>query len=771
MDSEGGRNAVMLRLYRATSSPDVTTRWKAYEVFNYVSTANYIHLNNYVPLLVQRTVETLPKEEESVIIQLLAVWTSIAAMEDALEESGTPHHNLVATHGVQLVPLFLEVLSTPTDPDLVEMETPPPKNPHMAALLTLWAFSKVLHEDTAMPLFATFIGKYLPTTCKAWYRRKAAIAAIAIVAIFDSAQTLVMSSLGLIIEAGITSLSGYSSNTQLESPSNSSNSAKPIFSENDAVRCLSLSESASFAIQRISEYSTPDLEDQWGAIVQWMAKLDVTKKGEYIILGNLLDALIAYVTYPYEDSEVLESLEPHIPQLLSLFQTWTSKKEILHPLLQCRLLVESFESITDLCKDETQLLDRETMECICLNMLELLETVPVQNAKIAGTIFGVFNSTVFSVVSAPTAARAIRSCFSRIEQSDNMEEVQAAFILLHCAVSELKQNFVPFVEQTCKIITGIVERKGVFSEADELAIIPVSDMLPEDTESSDDEEEFAEPLNGANEALSLEKKSKQNGSDLESSKPVESANSSAHLIASLTASDMFSSIDTTGGHLRTQRQEDISKSLAVSAKNIAVEDAMRLLEQVMNWLPQEATKPFVNELQVCLLQLALRVPPSFTSVLSTLALSLASTIRVHGDTADIYLSPLFKLTEKVTKTGLASSEAANAVIFSPLLSCFSSAILSADPSNSNHISIVSDALESILSLIKASMKDDVLEDDPDLPATCAALIGDYAKIAKPSDPSIQNRLFSTFEMILQKWDNPNQAVISYVSENLQGLKK
>lgn len=754
----------MLRLYHATASPDIPTRWKAYEVFNYASTANYMYLSNYVPLLVQRTLQALPTEEDSVAIQMLLVWTSIAEMEDALEERNAPHHGFVAAQASALVPLFLETLSKSTDPNLVEIEISPPRSPHTAAMLTLWAFTRVVPEEVIVPLFASFIGRYLPTTCKSWSQRKAAIAAVGLLSSFDSAETLIVSSIGLIVDAGIYYLDGTHITTESQSQQTTSKATEAISSENVAMRSLSISETASFAIQRISESWPTELDDRWGDIVLWMSKLDVTKKDEYIILGNLLGHLINSLSYD-EDGTLLEIIEPHVKPLLNMFETWTSKKEILRPVEQCRLLMSAFESLTDLCKDNLAILDAEKVEGTCLNTLELIETNPYRYPKILSSIWGTFNPTIFAMLSLPSAARAIRTVLTRAEQTESMEELQDAFILLTGATEMLKDKFAPYLDQTFNLIIHVLEKKGVFMEGDEFAIIPVSELLPDDEISSD--EEGADLDEVVTEAAASQ--SSKPETRLLTPQQALSTGLQATSISTLSVSGEHEKKSGFGGRVRTQRQEEVRKSLAVSAKNVAVEDALKAVEHLMNSISPEHTSAHVNALQVCMLQLALRVPASFTSVLTSIAMALASTIRAHSETANIYFSPLIKLLEKVTKTALASNEPGTSAIYPSLLNCYSSAALSVLPNNEAHSKLLVDILEPMLALIKASMKDEIiysLQDDM-LPHYCAVLIGDFIRATKPKDKTIIQRLLSTFELVLEKWEEPDRFTIDYVSKYLQ----
>jgi hypothetical protein len=739
LETTDGRDAMMLRLYNATSDSDVKTRLKAYEVFNYVCTANYIHLNNYAPMLAQRSITALHSEEDSVLIQILAVWTSIAEMETALEERDAPHHGFIANYAPQLVPVLLEVTSNSKDSCYVEMQFTPPQNPQMAAFLALWAFSKVLPGDTILPLLSTFIGQYLPTTCKDWNLRKAAIMALTVLAPFEEAHTLLNSSIGLIIDAGLTHLNSNIPSTSTPQSGTTHNTLDSVHSSSPLTSiCLSVSDSASFALQRISEFWPMIIEDRWAEIVQWMAKLNISNRSEYVILSHLLDALNLFISFNDESLDVLESLAKHVPQLLTLLELWTSNQENLNAIPQFKSVLETFETLSDLLCDQTDLLDKEKYEGICLNVLEHLESIPTQHSRLTGSMFGIFNIGSFEALTMETSSRAIRTCLNRVQSSSHMEEIQESLILLVSAVTVLDDKFSPFVEQTCELIVHILEQHGVFNEDDELSIIAVTELMPEEEDVVDDDDEEEEKLFVVTTLGDLDDLDDLDG-DVKKKPVVE----------------------------RTQRQADLLKSIRITAKNLALEDALRLLEQLMGAVSPQQTEPFVKNIQISLFQLALRVPSTFTSVLAPLALALASTIRSHPNTANVGLRPLIKLIEQIAKTIAGKPD--DFQIYPSLLTAFQSAILFANADQMNHIAIITDAFEQMITIIKAALKDENATSENYRLA--AQLIGDYVSVVKVPNSTHLERLLSTFEMIGSNWDDPNPDVLIFVKGHLDAAQR
>ena len=764
MESDAGRAMVMLRLYNATASSDVVVRAKAYEVLNYISTAKYLHLQPYAKQLVERTVEGLKKEDDIVVHKILELWMSIAEMEGELEYANIPSHELVNTHAQELIPAVLAVLpSRVSDLQYVEEIVSPPKSIFTAAVLTLWLLVEVLPEDVCMQLMVPFVGRYIPSSTKDWRLRKAAVAVLAFLCGFDEAETLVRSSVGLVIEAGISSLIGSSSST---APNSGATSSSIASTSNTTERNLSLSDSAAFCIFQISEHMGYVLEDRWELIVNWMAALDVTKKSEFIILSSLIDSASSFISFAEDEEHAVAALLPALSQFITLFEKWTSQKEILQFPRQCVSLFNGLETLMDLFSEDNQLDPHKAkLEKITRNVLEILESESSASSApfVIVALLGTYSPATLPYSSFETITKLVNLCLRRGNSSTNFEELQEIILCLTCIITHLEEKFEPFVGPTCEFILKLL-REASFGADDESSIIPVSEIRPQDEEDEDYEgAELEADYLGAKPDTKLSKRS-ASGKLLSSSTSRSKVLSEGEDPSSPTTGPN-STVVAPSSALGTpsKRKEQVHKSNRIIAKNVVLEDCLRLIESIMPYFPKEKLGHYTKDLQVALLEFTLRVPPSFVSLLSTLALALSSILRTDSDLVETGLRPILKLIEQLTKA--IAGDDTQQTIYHALLTAFTSAIVSCEPNKAAHYTPLLEAFEVLLTLLKqANKSDDDEEPDEVALSDSVSLIGDYMSIVGTLSPPILDsekveRLRSTFEMILGKWLDPDSEVV------------
>lgn len=760
----------MLRLYNATSASDIIVRAKAYEVLNYISTAKYLHLQTYAQQLVERTIEGLKKEDNLVVHQILELWMSIAEMEVELDDANIPSHELVLTHAQELIPAILEVLpSRVSEVAYVEEIVSPPKSVFTAAILTLWLLVDVLPDSTCMQLMTPFVGKYIPSG-QDWRLRKSAIAVLGLLSSLDEAETLVRSCVGLVIEAGMSSLGLSYKPSGSASSSPSTNAHGTSETSTSVEHNFSLSDSAAFCILQISELKAHLLEDRWEAIVQWMSVLDVSKKSDFIILSSLIDASVSFILFSDEDMDAETSLLPSLGQLLSLYSKWTANKEVLQFPRQLTSMCNGLETITDLFGEDNQLEPhKSTLEAISRNLLELLETdstTPL-TPQVTMSLLASFGLNTVRAASFETVKRLIEACLKRGNNSTHFEELQEILLTLICTVSCFPDSDMS-LEATRPIIASICDfnlkilREATFGADDETSLIPVSEIRPQDEEEDELEAlEIEEDYLGAKPESKLHKRSA-------SGRLVSSTGRSKVAVDGDAAAAASSSTSGSTHHTPSKRKErlvQVHKSKKIAAKNVVLEDSLRLIETTMDSVPAEALGNYVKELQVTLLEFALKVPSSFVSLLSTLALSLSSLMRQSTDLVDTSLRPLLKLIEQITKT--ITGDETQQTVYHALMTAFQSAIVCTDENRPSHMAPLHESFEMLLTLLKQATKsEDDEEPDETALSDSVSLIGDYLSRVCSSNPrQIDDeriaRLRSTFEMILSKWLDPNTEVVEY----------
>lgn len=769
MESDAGRAIIMLRLYNATAASDIIVRAKAYEVLNYISTAKYLHLQTYAEQLVQRTIEGLKKEDNLVVHQILELWMSIAEMEVELDDANIPSHELVLTHAQELIPAILEVLpSRVSEVSYVEEIVSPPKSVFTAAILTLWLLVDVLPDSTCMHLMTPFVGKYIPSG-QDWRLRKSAIAVLGLLSSLDEAETLVRSCVGLVIEAGMSSLGLSYKPTGSASSSPTTSAAASSETSTAVEHNFSLSDSAAFCILQISELKAHLLEDRWEAIVQWMGALDVSNKSDFIILSSLIDASVSFILFSDEEMDVETSLLPSLGQILSLYSKWTARKEVLQFPRQLTSMCNGLETITDLFGDDNQLEPhKSTLEAISRNLLELLETdstAPL-TPQVTMSLLGSFGINTVNAASFETVKRLVEVCLKRGNNSTHFEELQEVLLTLICVVAPLQEADVsietttPIIASICDFILKIL-REATFGADDETSLIPVSEIRPQD-----EEEDALEALEIEEDYLGAKPESKMS-----------KRSASGRLVSSTSRSKLASDSDpavatpsTPGSthHTPVKRKErlvQVHKSKKIAAKNVVLEDCLRLIETTMDSVAPEAIGNYSKELQVTLLEFALKVPSSFVSLLSTLALSLSSIMRHNADLVDPSLRPLLKLIEQITKT--IAGDDTQQTVYHALMTAFQSAIVCTDESRPSHMAPLHESFEMLLTLLKQATKsEDDEEPDETALSDSVSLIGDYLSRVCSSNPrQIDDeriaRLRSAFEMILSKWLDPSTEVVEY----------
>lgn len=762
MESDVGRTNVMLRLYNATAASDIIVRAKAYEVLNYISTAKYLHLQAYALQLVERTVEGLKTEDNLVVHQILELWMSIAEMEGELEDAGIRSHELVLSHAFELIPAILGVLpSRVSDVSFVEEIVSPPKSIFTAAILTLWLLVEALPESTCMQQMSAFVGKYIVPS-QDWRLRKSAIAVLGLLSQLEDAETLVRSCIGLVIEAGTSSLLAQSQNSA-SSASNSTTTSSTDASKTPAPeRNLSLSDSAAFCILQISELKSHLLEDRWESIINWMGALDVTNKNEFVILSSLIDAAISFISFSEEDIDVEAALLPHLGKLTALFAKWTGKKEILQFPRQLISLCNGLETITDLYSEDDQLKPYTAdLEVIAVNVLALLDSEDSSSLspQVAASLISTFVVPTIDCLSFETVQKLVNLCLKRGSTSTNFDELQAILVALICIVTPYEKKFEPFIGSTCDFILKLL-RDASFGADDETSLIPVSEIRPQDEE----EEEY----DSEGDYLGAKPETTPRSASMTPSK----RSASGRLISSSSRSTLVTDADqpSPGGSApgtpskRKERVLQVHKSKKIAAKNVVLEDAMRLVEPIMNTFTSEQVGTYSKDLALTLLEFALKVPSSFVSLLSTLALSLCSIMRqdnASDSVVELSLRPLLKLIEQITKT-IAGDETQRE-IYHALLTAFQSAIVSTAESNDSHISTLHESFEILLMLLKQANKiDEGDEPDETTLSDSIALIGDYlSRVSRRMDDERIARLKSTFDMIMTQWLEPETETVEY----------
>lgn len=779
MDNEANRDALMFRLYNATTSENVVVRAKAYEVLNFISTANYLHMEPYATLLVQRTVECLKTEDDLVVHQILELWMAIAEMEAELSYLNVGSYDLVSTHAKDLLPAILDLLpSRVSDTQYVEEIVSPPKSIFTAAILTLWLFIDSVPETTSMQLLAPFVGKHIPpSTSNDWKLRKSAIGVLALLSPLEECETLVRSCIGLVIDAGISSLTpSSSSSSSSKSIKNGSHEEKAessgSTSKTNDERNLSLSDTAAFCISQISELRPNLLEEKWGAITKWMSSLNPSNsRSEAIILATLIDSLVSYTALVDQDINVEASLLPHLPHLLREYVRWSADKSILQFSRQCVALFNGFESLSDLFSENNHL-ERysDLIESIASNFLNLLESSDNLTPIVTSALFSAFEIGIMKLISESTVKRLVSQCLKRGAASKNFEELQEVILVLIGSITARKNEFVPFIGETCEFVLRILKETS-FDQDAETSIIPLSEMRPQDEEEdyyegSETEEDYLGAVEEENGGSKMNVDSKPTSRSVEGEESMEEEEVKQPMIDS----DFGAMV---APNRRKDRQEQVFKSQRIVAKNIVVEDCLRLVGPLMDCFSIEELGQYTRQLQVALLQLALKVPPSFVSLLSTLSLSLASVLGQDVELVESGVRPLLKLIEQITKTIISDSD--QQPIYNVLLTAFQSTILATDEKVPSHMLALHDALEQLLGLIKLSTKNCHLFDDDVCDTALSAsisLIGDYlSKVAscepRQIDAAGVNRLQSTFDLIVSQWADPDPEVLEYTLSALK----
>lgn len=168
------RNYIMQVVCEGTRSNDARIRQASYECLVAIATEYYPYLMPYMNTIFELTKWTVHNDEESVALQAIEFWSSIAEEEAEREEAredgdeSVTLHNFVKGALQYLVPLLLETLTQQADPD---EDDPDLWNIAMAGGTCLALLSTVAKDDVVplvMPYVDTNVSK------ENWREREAA---------------------------------------------------------------------------------------------------------------------------------------------------------------------------------------------------------------------------------------------------------------------------------------------------------------------------------------------------------------------------------------------------------------------------------------------------------------------------------------------------------------------------------------------------------------------------------------------------------------------
>lgn len=669
LDSEAGRGSFMAQLQRCSQSQDAGVRAKAYEVLSYVTTSKYQNITEYAQTIVEQTIAVFQTDEDKVVNAALEIWASVAEMEAQIMEMSGPTHALIATHASKLVPAILSLLGRSSD-DAHNVESWDAKMQAVSrnALMTLWTIVGVLPGTFVMQLLAPFIAQHIATS-KAWYSRKAAIMALTILSQFDEAETLVKSSLGLILACG-------------HAPE------------------LALRDAGALCLFRVAEHMPDLFGDLVPDIVAWLSRLEMTNPSEYLILSCLVDSLHMYLSFDDEDLPAMESFASSESQLLTLFVKWTSSEKVLDPIPCCASLLETLSSLLEHVKGA----HKHLVEQICLNLITLLDKhLRDSKNKLAADVISVFGAAVAreDLVSLDTCQRCLSSAMQRVSASDSAVDTQEFILLVTDAAPRFDPVF-PLLGQTCAYCLKVLNLFGVYEE---------------------DGAELDDP----------------NGDG-----------------------DEYDPIDEDADET-TETSHTQQRKIKRTTSNLALEDCLRLLELLFDTYPVQMAS-HAAEIRESVLRLTLVIPPRYILIQTSVAAALSSLIRNDPLSVSICLSPLLALLYQIYKNVNRNTGEDNNTVFNSILVTLQSAILSV---NSNGpaalVQMIRDSFEFMLTVIKDAAKQESV--DPDVLGSSLSLIGDYLS-RQPIDEAQKQRLRSASDMIIAKWDDPDEAIVEYAQRKL-----
>jgi hypothetical protein len=772
LDTEQGRNALMMRLYRAATSKDAQVRAKAYEVLSYVSTSKYLYMSHYVRTLVDQTVKAMKEDEDVVISKVLELWASLAEMESLIEEANGPTHGFILAHAPEVVPAILDhVLSRPlSDPDHIEpiLTSPEMKSSSLTtnAALTLWSITSILPGAQALTLIAPFVAKNISTS-NPWHLRRASMVALGVLARYDEAETLVKSSLPLVLNC----------------------SSAPQ---------LALMDMASTCLSRIVEGHFHLIEvETLNSIVQWMQKLDVSNASHFAILSFLLDSITIYISFGDEEEPLADNFNDCRDSLLKLFVKWAGSKDAPKTGTTWTSIFECMSSFIDLggIEDGDH---QEMIETICAHLTERLEDTFQASSKVAASLLGVFNAALASnYVSVEASTKLASTTLARLNKSNCYEEVQEGVLALSAGVGLAQESFAPFVGPICDYIVHIIQSVGNFTREEEDSYDPSEGYNPEEDDDDLDDAACTTPdfvpqsnvksspyPTSTNETGSS---SSQNVTSKDSSKPARSSSFGKNCASgsgnsrfpnSLAPADVDALVayvsgesgTTTGAHTTGPRQiQHRNIASRLSAKGLVIEDCLRLIELMMDTLP-EAMAPHVASLRTEMLQLVLRVPSKFVLIQASLTACLASIARNDANSARVLISPVLKFIDQISK--LIDTPEKHS-IYDTLVSSFQSILLSVDRADKIALSTAaSESFEVMLSLIKSSTKKMETTDTDELVGSCITLLGDYASTFRKSITNERlERMKSTLAFLQSQWEAPDEKIWNYTSKAFHSLDK
>jgi importin subunit beta-1 len=168
------RNYIMQVVCEGTCSPDTRIRQASYECLVAIATEYYPYLAPYMSTIYDLSAWRIRNDDESVALQAIEFWSSIAEEEAEREEARDEGDDKVLLYGFlrsalqQLVPLLLETLTKQADP---EDEDPDLWNTAMAGGTCLGLVSAVAKDDV-VPLVMPFVNANVSK--ESWREREAA---------------------------------------------------------------------------------------------------------------------------------------------------------------------------------------------------------------------------------------------------------------------------------------------------------------------------------------------------------------------------------------------------------------------------------------------------------------------------------------------------------------------------------------------------------------------------------------------------------------------